>query len=149
MPAEDSADPEHSPERTSPQPASPSAPADLFLISFIILFLELACIRWFGSTVSYLTFFTNIVLMACVLGISVGCLAATQTRNYIQSVIPFVLVAALLAFGTLLAAEYDRIRVHVGDQRTPQQIYFGAKFRERGASANRFQSNSSRAWRSD
>src|SRR5689334_14875099 len=32
---------------------------DLFLISFLILFFELACIRWFGSTVVFLTFFTN------------------------------------------------------------------------------------------
>ena len=46
---------------------------DLFLISFLILFFELACIRWFGSTVVFLTFFTNIVLMACFLGMSVGC----------------------------------------------------------------------------
>jgi hypothetical protein len=37
----------------------------LFLISFLILFFELTCIRWFGSTVVYLTFFTNIVLLRC------------------------------------------------------------------------------------
>ena len=49
---------------------------ELFSISFLILFFELACIRWFGSTVIFLTFFTNIVLMACFLGVSVGCLAA-------------------------------------------------------------------------
>ena len=29
---------------------------DLFLISFLILFFELACIRWFGGMVVYLTF---------------------------------------------------------------------------------------------
>ena len=51
---------------------------ELFLISFLILFLELACIRWLGSTVIFLTFFTNIVLMACFLGVSVGCLAASR-----------------------------------------------------------------------
>ena len=50
----------------------------LFLISFAILFFELACIRWFGSTVLFLTFFTNLILMACFLGISVGCLAASE-----------------------------------------------------------------------
>ena len=41
-------------------------------ISFLILFLELACIRWLGSIVIFLTYFTNIVLMACFLGVSVG-----------------------------------------------------------------------------
>ena len=44
--------------------------------SFLILFLELSCIRWFGSTVIFLTFFTNIILMACFLGMSVGLLSA-------------------------------------------------------------------------
>ena len=53
-----------------------SAKRELFLISFLILFFELACIRWFGSTVVFLTFFTNIVLMACFLGMTVGLLAA-------------------------------------------------------------------------
>ena len=49
---------------------------DLFLISFLTLFLELTCIRWFPSHVLFLTFFTNTVLLASILGISVGCLAA-------------------------------------------------------------------------
>ena len=73
-------------ERCLRRAAAPSwrelAPfADLFLISFLILFFELACIRWFGSTVIFLTFFTNIVLMACFLGMSVGCLAASRRRD--------------------------------------------------------------------
>ena len=33
---------------------------DLFLISFLILFLELACIRWFAVYVVFLQFFTNV-----------------------------------------------------------------------------------------
>ena len=45
---------------------------DLILISFLILFFELASIRFFGSTVVFLTFFTNIVLIACFLGMSIG-----------------------------------------------------------------------------
>jgi len=49
---------------------------ELFLISLVILFLELACIRWFPAHVLYLTFFTNVVLLASFLGMSVGCLAA-------------------------------------------------------------------------
>ena len=38
---------------------------DLFLISWLVLFLELACIRWFPSHVLFLTFFVNLVLLAC------------------------------------------------------------------------------------
>ena len=57
---------------------------DLFLISFLILFFELACIRWFGSMVVYLTFFTNIVLLATFLGMSVGCLSASRGRDWLE-----------------------------------------------------------------
>ena len=60
------------------------ATAELFLVSFLILFFELTCIRWFGSIVIFLTFFTNIVLMACFLGVSVGCLSASRRWDLIQ-----------------------------------------------------------------
>src|SRR6476659_8080709 len=74
---------------------------DLFLISFLGLFLELACIRWFGSTVVFLTFFTNFVLMACFLGLSVGCLTADKRKDYIELVLPLLMVTAALAFSLL------------------------------------------------
>ena len=68
--------------------------SELFFISFAILFLELACIRWFGSTVIFLTFFTNLVLMACFLGMSVGLLAARDgSRISSRWVIPLAVVA--------------------------------------------------------
>jgi len=37
---------------------------ELFLISCLILFFEPAAIRWFAGTVVFLTFFTDIVLLA-------------------------------------------------------------------------------------
>src|SRR5947208_8150969 len=77
--------------------------ADLLLISFLILFFELACIRFFGSMVVFLTFFTNIVLMASFLGMSVGCLAASRRQNFIDWVIPLSFVSVLLALLTFLA----------------------------------------------
>src|SRR5260370_2146930 len=70
---------------------------NLFLIGFLILFLELACIRWFSATVVFLTFFTNIVLIACFMGMSCGCLAARQRWNWLAWF-------PLLAFGTFTAA---------------------------------------------
>jgi hypothetical protein len=33
---------------------------DLFIASVLVLFLELACIRWFPAHVLFLTFFTNV-----------------------------------------------------------------------------------------
>src|SRR5437867_1166107 len=70
---------------------------ELFVISLLILFLELACIRWFPAHVLYLTFFTNMVLLACFMGMSVGCLAANHGRNYLKWTPPLLAVALVAA----------------------------------------------------
>ena len=92
---------------------------DLFLISFLILFLELAFIRWFGSNVIFLTFFTNLVLMACFLGMSVGLLSAGRQQNLIKWVFPMALLATGLAVGTLERASriWKKLLIDVGGQR--------------------------------
>src|SRR6266496_4369416 len=91
-------------EAAKPQAAvhAPRQPyLDLFLISFLILFFELACIRWFGSTVVFLTFFTNIVLLACFLGMSVGLLTAGGRQDFIRGVLPRTFLSVSLAYGSL------------------------------------------------
>ena len=109
--------------------------ADLFLVSFLILFMELACIRWFGSMVVFLTFFTNIVLLAAFLGISVGCLAASSRRNLIDTVIPILLVGMTLACVVLYVfTRYSDVMIDVGGQGSPQQIFFGTEYRARDLS---------------
>src|SRR5204863_10161338 len=81
-------------------PELPKRPhRDLFLVSFLILFFELAAIRWFAGTVVFLTFFTNIVLLACFLGMSVGLLAARRPQNFVQMALP----VAMLAFAAAIA----------------------------------------------
>lgn len=50
--------------------------ARLFLLSFLVLFFELVCIRWLSSYVLYLGYFTNFVLLGCLLGIGAGVLLA-------------------------------------------------------------------------
>src|SRR6266496_554928 len=103
---------------------------DLFLISFLILFLELACIRWFGGMVIFLTFFTNVVLLATFLGMSVGCLAASNRRNLVDTVLPLLLLAVVLACGVLFTyVRFGRVLIDVGGQGSPQQIYFGTEYR--------------------
>ena len=71
--------------------------SELFCVSFAILFLELACIRWFGSQVMFLTFFSNLVLMACLLGMSVRLLAAARQPGFVRWVIPLTVVAVAMA----------------------------------------------------
>ena len=109
--------------------------ADLFLVSFLILFMELACIRWFGSMVVYLTFFTNIALLAAFLGISVGCLAASRRQNFVETVLPTLLLGMTLACVVLYVyTMFSTIMIDVGGQGSPQQIFFGTEYRGRDIS---------------
>jgi Spermine/spermidine synthase domain len=99
---------------------------DLFLISFVILFFELAFIRWFGSNVIFLTFFTNLVLMACFLGMSVGLLSAGRTQNLISWVFPLALSTTVLAVATVaISRRTNYLLIDVGGQNSPQQVFFG------------------------
>src|SRR4030088_769753 len=75
--------------------ASRLAGYNLFLVGFLVMFLELACIRWFAATVVFLQFFTNVALLACFLGMSCGCMAARQERDWL-SLFPFIALAAIL-----------------------------------------------------
>jgi hypothetical protein len=101
---------------------------ELFLISVIILFLELAGIRWFPAHVLYLTFFTNVVLLACFLGMSVGCLAANHRRNYLTWT-PLLLAVALAAAQAVEISSGPLIKfLDVGNQASPQLVFFGTEY---------------------
>ena len=120
-------------------PYAPPAPRrallDLFLVSFTILFFELTCIRWFASTVIFLTFFTNLVLMACFLGMSVGCLTASRRFPFVRAVIPLALTAVATALAVAWAYNhYGQFAIDVGSQRSPQVVYFGTEYRAKDPS---------------
>ena len=102
---------------------------ELALISFLILFFELTCIRWFAGGVIYLTFFTNIVLMACFLGMSIGCLTASRKENFIKWVIPLTLFAvhASMVSQRLVLQFAGKVSIDVGRQSSPQEIFFGTE----------------------
>ncbi|MFZ0064485.1 MAG: hypothetical protein WAL47_20830, partial [Pyrinomonadaceae bacterium] len=87
-----------------------------------------ACIRWFPAHVLYLTFFTNVVLLGSFLGMSVGCLAAGHRRNYLAWT-PLLLVIALAAAHAVEISSGSFAKfVDVGNQVSPQQVYFGAEY---------------------
>ncbi|HEX6885120.1 MAG TPA: hypothetical protein VF530_17230 [Planctomycetota bacterium] len=54
------------------------AAVEVFLVSFVVLFQELALIRWLPSQVRVLAYFPNVVLMSAFLGLGVGCLRARR-----------------------------------------------------------------------
>ena len=56
-------------------------PLQLFALSFLMLFVELALIRWSGALVVYLSYFSNFVLLGSFLGIGIGFLRARARVN--------------------------------------------------------------------
>ncbi len=103
---------------------------NLFLVGFLVLFLELACIRWFAAYVIFLQFFTNVVLLACFLGMSVGCLAARHHRDWLGYFPALGLAATVAAIVTqLLYLRWSGLVIDVGNQASPQQVFFGTEYR--------------------
>ena len=105
---------------------------NLFLVGFLVLFLELACIRWFAAHVVFLQFFTNVVLIASFLGMSCGCLAARQPRNWL-SYFPIIALGTVIAALATFAAYHfwQALSIAVGGQASPQEVFFGTEYRNR------------------
>src|SRR5262249_45421018 len=88
----------------------------LFLISFLVLFLEVALIRWMPAYIRLLSYFSNFILLASFLGIGIGCLLANRRRDL------FVLFPALL-FALVFAVDHLRLEVVVP---STTSIYFSS-----------------------
>jgi hypothetical protein len=103
---------------------------NLFLTGFLILFTELACIRWFAANVVFLQFFTNVILLACFLGMSCGCMAARQRRDWLDyfPILALATVVAALALSTVYGW-WSGLVIDVGQQQSPQEIFFGTEYR--------------------
>ena len=69
----------------------------LVLLSFLMLFVELALIRWAGANVVYLAYFSNLVLLGSFLGIGLGFLWAGAAAGR-SSRSPRSVLAAFVAF---------------------------------------------------
>src|SRR6266704_2720601 len=110
---------------TSPRPAAGgtagepagSAKLRLVLLSFLMLFVELALIRWLGANIVYLSYYSNFVLLGSFLGIGIGFLRARSRIN----LFPWTPVAlALLVLFVL------RFPVQISHTSGRQLIFFGA-----------------------
>jgi hypothetical protein len=88
----------------------------LVLLSCLMLFVELALIRWTGSNVLYLSYFSNFVLLGSFLGIGIGFLRARARIN----LFPYspVALAFFVGFVLIFPVEIDRSGRDL--------IYFGA-----------------------
>lgn len=103
---------------------------NLFLTGFLVLFLELACIRWFAANVVFLQFFTNVALIASFLGMSCGCLAAKRQEDWLDR-FPLIMAIAVV-FAICLTAVFNSwsgFAIDVGQQNAPQEVFFGTEYR--------------------
>jgi SAM-dependent methyltransferase len=85
-----------------------------FLSSFLVLFLEIALIRWMPAYIRLLSYFSNFILLASFLGIGLGCLLAPARTRLFRW---FPLLQAVV----IGAVRYFRLEVTVA---TPGSIYF-------------------------
>jgi predicted membrane-bound spermidine synthase len=87
-----------------------------FLASFLVLFLEIALIRWMPAYIRLLSYFSNFILLASFLGIGLGCLLApARVRLFTW----FPLLQALV----IGAVNYFRLEVSVA---ASGSIYFSS-----------------------
>lgn len=80
--------------------------ARLITGSALMLFTELALIRWLGSNVVHLSYFSNFVLLGSFLGVGLGFLIAR--RNWSVLPISAVVLALLIAAVTIWPVTIDR-----------------------------------------
>src|SRR4029434_1057924 len=90
--------------------------ARIFVASFLVLFLEIALIRWMPAYIRLLAYFSNFILLASFLGIGVGCLLASGRTRL------FRWFPALQA-AVILAVYYFRLEISVP---TAGSIYFSS-----------------------
>ena len=82
------------------------AKVELFLASFLMLFTELVLIRWTGANVTYLSYFSNFVLLGSFLGIGVGFLRARRPPDLFRW--SPMMLAFFTAFITAFPVVIDR-----------------------------------------
>lgn len=89
--------------------------------------MEMACIRWFPAHVVFLSFFTNTILLACFLGMSVGCILAGSKADHLKSTPERLALALAIGVAVdVLAGKLERV-VDVGHQASPQLVFFGTE----------------------
>ncbi len=85
--------------------ASPPEPVGrrIFFLAFAILSFEMASIRWLNASVQILSYFSNLVLISCFLGLGLGCLLERKPWRLLRFYGPTFL---LLVLGTSLLSRY-------------------------------------------
>lgn len=91
-----------------------TAPLRIFLASFLVLFVEVALIRWLPAQIRLLSYFSNFILLAAFLGIGVGALLGRARRSLFVWYPPLLLAVVAVVY-------FLRLEVRIN---APGSIYF-------------------------
>jgi hypothetical protein len=102
----------------------------LVALSFLMLFLELALIRWTASNNVHLAYLTNFVLMASFLGIGIGFLRAKSDRDLFPwaPVALALLIAFVLVFPVSFSTSANNLEGGFGWAPLPRWVSLTAMF---------------------
>lgn len=75
----------------------------IFVLAFSILSFEMASIRWLNASVQILSYFSNLILISCFLGLGLGCLLERRPLRLLRFFGPAFL---LLVLGTSFLSRY-------------------------------------------
>ena len=75
----------------------PRRDAELFLVSVLILFLELTLIRWIGTEVRIFAYLGNLILVLCFFGVGLGCYLSARPIALSGAAVKLLVLAALVA----------------------------------------------------
>lgn len=93
-----------------------TAPRRIFLSSFLVLFLEVALIRWLPAQIRLLSYFSNFILLAAFLGIGIGALLGRVRR-------PLFIWYPLLQLAVIGVVYFFKLEVRIS---APGSIYFAS-----------------------
>ena len=68
----------------------------LFILSVLILFLEMLLIRWIGTEIRIFAYVQNIILIVCFFGLGVGCLRSEQTLSSTRLFAPLLILFTIV-----------------------------------------------------
>lgn len=80
----------------SPQTLGGFSYRQLILVSVAALFLELLMIRWISSEITIFAYFKNFVLIACFLGLGLGCSMCRRKLNLLGMLLPLTVLVVLV-----------------------------------------------------
>ena len=96
----------------------------LVLLSFLMLFVELTLVRWSGSNIYYLFFFSNYVLLASFLGIGISFIRSKSHRRF------FYLSPIFLAIVVFCCYRYSYQYQPRLNSETGNLNYYGSYFKD-------------------